>query len=597
MDTCLDLIALQYTCMIVMAMLAFFVFVSRYYVTCRNRQFEQSRWMIVVALLLFVVHYMCQMRLGWRQQGNDVGVLFNLLFYSPSAILLSWSQLNILRAGHRRWSFMRYGVVGYALMVLCIVAGVISNGSLHIGPMLYVADAIHFFTLLYYTWAPLRELGNVQRRLDSEHGNPADAYLRTMRFGFFVVCAFAVISPLYILSRPLLFVFGPLGLILLGPAPQMSMANGNYVLCDKDNYAYTNAGQVMARYRLANPNNPKDGIMLDHQIRLTNFTFGSFTLVGATMTYDGHLVVAAQNGLLVLNRALTTIEDSYPLPSDQILTNSICIDENGGVYVASNSRTPGGKGLMQKLICKDGKISTSQADGAWQAYYDGGPQAPCIKLGHGTGSTPTLMGFGQDKDKLVVITDGSKRMKLVAFWRDEIPSDAQQVAGYDKRIAGVHEVTCGLGTSTEWIQSEQSVVVGGYDAFVVNNINVTNQEINDKIIGVIAIGPIVKGPQGAECVRWNTKEKKWESKWTRSDVSSVSMIPAVSIKSEMVFVCGWNDASGWEVTGLDWKSGATRHRSILGKNNRANGAYAIIQYLANGDLLFNSVAGPIRVKY
>jgi hypothetical protein len=98
--------------------------------------------MIVVALLLFVVHYMCQMRLGWRQQGNDVGVLFNLLFYSPSAILLSWSQLNILRAGHRRWSFMRYGVVGYALMVLCIVAGVISNGSLHIGPMLYVADVV-----------------------------------------------------------------------------------------------------------------------------------------------------------------------------------------------------------------------------------------------------------------------------------------------------------------------------------------------------------------------------------------------------------------------------------------------------------------------
>lgn len=30
-----------------------------------------------------------------------------------------------------------------------------------------------------------------------------------------MVCAFAVISPLYILSRPLLFVFGPLGLISL----------------------------------------------------------------------------------------------------------------------------------------------------------------------------------------------------------------------------------------------------------------------------------------------------------------------------------------------------------------------------------------------
>ena len=70
--------------------------------------------------------------------------------------------------------------------------------------------------------------------------------------------------------------------------------------------------------------------------------------------------------------------------------------------------------------------------------------------------------------------------------------------------------------------------MGGYDAFVVNNINVTAQEINDKIVGVLAIGPIVKGPQGAECVRWNTKENKWENKWACSDVSSVSMIPAVA---------------------------------------------------------------------
>ena len=95
LDTCLDLIALQYTCMIVMSMLAFFLFVSRYYVTCRNKQFEQSRWMVCVALLLFVAHYMCQMLLGWRQQGDDVGILFNLLFYSPSVLLLSLSLIHI----------------------------------------------------------------------------------------------------------------------------------------------------------------------------------------------------------------------------------------------------------------------------------------------------------------------------------------------------------------------------------------------------------------------------------------------------------------------------------------------------------------------
>lgn len=314
------------------------------------------------------------------------------------------------------------------------------------------------------------------------------------------------------------------------------------------------------------------------------------------MTYDGHLLVAAQNALVVLNRELTTVEDTYPLPSTQILTNSIAVDENGGVYVASNAREANGKGLMQKLICKNGKFSDSESDGAWKAEYDGGPATPCIKLGYGTGSTPTLMGFGNDEDKLVVITDGSKRMKLVAFWRDAIPADAKPVDSKNKRLAGTFDITCGLPTSTEWVQSEQSVVAAGYDAFVVNNISQTTEKINDKIIGVLAIGPVVETPKGAECVSWNTKENKWEAKWTRADVSSPSMIPAVSTSSEMVFVSGWNDATGWEVTGLDWHTGTTRHRTILGKDNRANGAYAIIQFFDNGDLLYNSVSGPFRVQ-
>lgn len=383
---------------------------------------------------------------------------------------------------------------------------------------------------------------------------------------------------------------------VLGAAPQMSIANGNYVLCDKDNYVYTNAGHIMARYKLKNPNNPKEGIELDSQIKLTPYINNSYTLVGATMTYDGHLLVAAQNALVVLNRELTTVEDTYQLTSTQILTNSIALDENGGVYVASNNKEANGKGLMQKLICKNGRFSDSESDGAWKAEYDGGPMAPCIKLGYGTGSTPTLMGFGNDEDKLVVITDGAKRMRLVAFWRDAIPADAKPVDSSNKRLAGTFDITCGLPTSTEWVQSEQSVVTAGYDAFVVNNISQTTEKINDKIIGVLAIGPTVETPRGVECVSWNTKENKWEAKWTRADVSSPSMIPAVSTSSEMVFVSGWNDVTGWEVTGLDWHTGTTRHRTILGKDNRANGAYAIIQFFDNGDLLYNSVSGPFRVE-
>ena len=379
---------------------------------------------------------------------------------------------------------------------------------------------------------------------------------------------------------------------VLGKQPQMSMANGNYVLCDKANNVYSNAGRKLARYRLKNEARPEDGIEQVGVVDLAPHIAGSFTLVGVSMTYDGYLVVAAQKALLTLTRDLAVV-DTYQLPEEQILTNSISLDERA-LYVASNSVQPGGKGLMQKIICRGGKFSTAAADGAWQAEYEGGPMAPSIKLGYGTGSTPSLMGFGNDEDKLVVITDGAKRMNLVAFWRDEIPADAKPAGNGDPRVAGVFSITCGL-PAAEWIQSEQSVVVGGYDAFVVNNISSGGGKVNDKIVGVLAIGPVLEGPKGVECVRWNTRTNEWEAHWTRADISSVSMIPAVSTASGMVFVDGWYDATGWEVTGLDWATGRTRHQVRFGKDNRGNGAYAILQYFPNGDLLFNSVAGPMRI--
>lgn len=383
---------------------------------------------------------------------------------------------------------------------------------------------------------------------------------------------------------------------ILGEHPQYAIASGNYVLCDKDNYAYTNAATIVARYRLKNENKPEEGIVLDKQLNIKESVNGVNLLVGVVMTYDGYLAVAYQKGLVIVDRGLTGVKATYTLPENQILSNSIAVDENGGIYIASNNTAANGKGLMQKIVWNGSKLSEDQKDGAWQSEYDGGPEAPCIKMGYGTGSTPTLMGFGKDEDKLVVITDGAQRMKLVAFWRDGIPADAKEKVAGNPRIADQYEVSCGLPEGTQWIQSEQSVVAAGYGAFVVNNITTANNMIHDKIVGVLSLGPIYSAPYGVERLKWNTKENKWETVWSRPDVCSISMIPSVSTASEMVFVNGYSKNDGWEVTGLDWNTGATKHRVVFGDTSRGNGAYAIIQYLENGDLLFNSISGPYRVK-
>ena len=211
-----DLKYFQYTSMMIMFMLAFFAVASRFFVQNRNRLYEQSRWMVVAALLLFGVHYMMQMLFGWRAKGDDIGTLFNILFYIPCALLLANSQLNILMGGRRRWRCLLVGVLCYALAIVVIGTGVIINGSLHIGWMLYLADAINMAMLIYYIWLPYKELRKVQHRLDSELGYSIETYAHTMRVGVMMLCSFVALSPWFILSMTLLSVFGPLALFAVG---------------------------------------------------------------------------------------------------------------------------------------------------------------------------------------------------------------------------------------------------------------------------------------------------------------------------------------------------------------------------------------------
>jgi hypothetical protein len=64
------------------------------------------------------------------------------------------------------------------------------------------------------------------------------------------------------------------------------------------------------------------------------------------------------------------------------------------------------------------------------------------------------------------------------------------------------------------------------------------------------------------------------------------MIPGKSIASNVVFVSGYyrTNNSGCEVTGLDWNTGQTVHRTILGTSIYGNGMYAPLEFLPDGDL-------------
>jgi hypothetical protein len=369
--------------------------------------------------------------------------------------------------------------------------------------------------------------------------------------------------------------------------------NGGYSVVDNKNILYVNYGNNIYAFALKNPCKPSEGIKKCYMIEdVVTAIQGknhlpSVRVSGLSMTYDGHLIITFSNGIAVVDRDLNTTCASFCRFNDsEYVSNSIAVDENNGIYVASNS-------VMYKLVWTGTKLSDDEADGAWSQEYTSSVQPPMIKFGNGTGSTPTLMGFGNDKDKLVVITDGAKRMNLVAFWRDEIPNESQ-------RTADQIQVTCGLPNNTKWIQSEQSVVVYGYGVFVVNNIPKTfdsNLVDKNKILQVSLMGPASPASYGAERFQWNTSTHKWSSVWSRSDVSSTSMVPIHSVSGNMALINGYQSPDGWEVLGLDWDTGKTVHKTVCGDLNFGNGAYAILQYLDNHDLVFNSISGPIRIHY
>ncbi|HWB83982.1 MAG TPA: hypothetical protein VG675_07570 [Bryobacteraceae bacterium] len=378
------------------------------------------------------------------------------------------------------------------------------------------------------------------------------------------------------------------------------IATNVYMFVDKDNIFYGNTpdGKIHA-YGLIDPSKPSSGIKvlrtLDFNEELRRLAAGASAslqrygamIVGCNLTYDGKLIVLTNRSVTVIDRSFQGERYTVEFGADEYVSNSMAVDDKNGIYVASDT-------TMRKIVWTGSKLSTSDADGAWSSPYDFGHEPPSVKFGRGTGSTPTLMGFGDDQDKLVVITDGADRMKIVAFWRDQIPSEFRQQAGTkSRRIAGQLPITCGLSPLPVFIQSEQSVVVYGYGAFVVNNIR--SHGAKDKLVDVIAGGPVFDPPAGAERVDWDSQAHQWRSAWTRNDVVSTSMVPCMSSSSRIAFVNGYTKTDGWEITGMDWDTGETVHRTIFGQDNLGNGAYALIQFLENGDLLFNSIGGAARI--
>jgi hypothetical protein len=308
-------------------------------------------------------------------------------------------------------------------------------------------------------------------------------------------------------------------------------------------------------------------------------------IIGLNMTYDGYIAAAAPGALVVLDRDLNIV--SYITFSGEAVDNSIAIDENNGIYVVTSRR-------MLKVIWNGKSLSTDEKDGAWESGYEWTPDEKALAAGaisRGSGTTPTLVGFGDDPDKLVVIADAAETgTNAVAFWRDAIPADFTQKPGTkSRRIADQTRI------EISQLTIEPSANALGYGVTFING-SYPRPLKTPGAPNAFTAGITRPAPKGVQKFIWNPQARRFDKAWVNAEVdNSDIMVPVVSGATGLLY-CAHKENGRYQYVGLDWESGELRERWIFPDQSLLWNAFGgITTIMADGDLLIGGAFGVKRI--
>jgi hypothetical protein len=361
---------------------------------------------------------------------------------------------------------------------------------------------------------------------------------------------------------------------------------GVYTLVDRDNRFFVGLKSgAIAAYGDEIEGRPESPIQLKGTYPLPAGITGS--LIGINMTFDGWLVVATEHGYVVavsrdlkqghavrLRHAEKGADDPRRAGYGWI-RNSIAVDEQGGIYVASRDH-------LHKVVWTGTRLSTAEQDGAWTEPYPNG-------TGAGSGSTPALMGFGAE-DHLVAITDGEPRMNVTLMWRDQVPPGSRRTAARAAATMGK--------LNLDAVQTEQAVVVSGYGALVVNNTPrnlpwYLPKQGQPLLISFLGSNPKHQ-PMGVQKFEWDPQARRLRSAWANETVSSPNGVPMLSVGSNRVYLVGARD-NQWTLEALDWITGASDFHYVIG-GQRYNNLFSGVILDEAGRPVYGASWGRVRLK-
>jgi hypothetical protein len=355
------------------------------------------------------------------------------------------------------------------------------------------------------------------------------------------------------------------------PPSTAGSISGSYNILDRNGNFIVPRGRYIDMFGDSKKGKKSSKITLVKRYTLPDSAFcrDDDKVAGATMTYDGYIALVTEQGVvstvprkpaqmtdenlrsLSLNGDAACGDASIPEDELETVSNSIAADEDGGIYIVTSK-------LMRRV---DHDAAKNKLTSAWKAPYNPGTGQSEIRLGAGSGSTPTLMGTGK-QDKFVVITDGQDVMHQDLFWRDGIPKDWKGLGkSKPRRMACETPVTFGDPDATASL-SEQSVTVRGYATFNVQNLldydfSGTPEGAARNVLAALRGGDPEAAPHGAERIDWDPKKQMCKSKWVNKKVSIPNGIPSMSTATNSAYGIAQEDGE-WGVAALNWKTGKSR---------------------------------------
>ncbi|MEM7574990.1 MAG: T9SS type A sorting domain-containing protein [Bacteroidota bacterium] len=278
-------------------------------------------------------------------------------------------------------------------------------------------------------------------------------------------------------------------------------------------------------------------------------------------------------GLLNTSFELLDTLELTLLPGEITFHNAQAIDENNSIYLVTTHR-------MIRFDWDGEQLSIG-----WEVPYDFVADGPTGSFAEGSGTTPTLMGWGAGQDQLVVVADGHANNNLVAFWR-EIPDDWMGIPGEELRLAGKIQLPAAAIFSNLFQSIENSPCVSGYEIAVAQFNGFLGQDC-----------PTIKGVQK---LHWDTIANEWVLDWVNTDINMNGVL-TYSRSSDLVYGAGRADDCNYYYYALNWSDGSLSWDQYIGPegsftNNPWDDGGNNHIIAESGDIYFSGGASLVKIE-